>query len=98
MRTGKQLAGRTVSKTLVDQDVIRRIFDEFAGGYYHATLSEIADGLNLDSIPTARGGQWHASTVKYILSNPVYAGAIVTEDMFAIAQGRLQALRRGPAK
>lgn len=98
MRTGKQRAGRLVSKPISDQDVIRRIFYEFATGYRRVTLSEIATGLNLDSIPTARGGSWHPSTVRYVLSNSVYAGTVVTEDMFATAQARLQALRRGPPK
>jgi hypothetical protein len=28
------------------------------------TLREIADALNARGIPTARGGQWHATSVK----------------------------------
>jgi hypothetical protein len=31
------------------------------------TLRQIADALNARGIPTARGGQWHASSVKNVL-------------------------------
>jgi hypothetical protein len=31
------------------------------------TLREIADALNAGGIPTARGGQWHATSVKNLL-------------------------------
>jgi hypothetical protein len=31
------------------------------------TLREIADALNARGIPTARGGQWHATSVKNLL-------------------------------
>ena len=43
--------------------VVRRIFDEFTELYTHASLSEIAAALNMDGIPTKRGGRWYASTV-----------------------------------
>ena len=36
----------------------------------------IADVLNGDGIPTKRGGRWHGGTVRYILDNPKYRGAI----------------------
>jgi len=32
-----------------------------------ATLQEIASALNTASVPTARGGQWHPTTVKLVL-------------------------------
>jgi hypothetical protein len=31
------------------------------------TLRQIADALNARGIPTARGGQWHASSVRNVL-------------------------------
>jgi DNA invertase Pin-like site-specific DNA recombinase len=34
------------------------------------TLRDIADALNARGIPTARGGQWHATTVKNVLDRP----------------------------
>ena len=37
-------------------------------------LRQIARELNTQGIPTARGGKWHASTVRYVLDNPLYKG------------------------
>lgn len=39
-------------------------------------LREIARVLNEQGIPTARGGEWHAGTIKYILTNPLYKGVM----------------------
>jgi site-specific DNA recombinase len=39
-------------------------------------LREIARVLNEQGIPTARGGEWHAGTIKYILANPLYKGVM----------------------
>ena len=36
----------------------------------------IARTLNARGIPTARGGQWHGGTVRYILRNPIYKGRL----------------------
>jgi len=38
------------------------------------SMGAIADRLNKDRIPTKRGGQWHASTIQYILNNKLYKG------------------------
>ena len=83
--------------------VVRRIFDEFTELYTHASLSEIAAALNVDGIPTARGGRWYASTVRYVLLNRAYAGAdgwpvLVGAATFDAAQRRIEALRPGPAR
>jgi site-specific DNA recombinase len=40
----------------------------------HKGLREIARTLNERGTETARGGKWHASTVKYVLANPLYRG------------------------
>ncbi len=89
---------------------VRRVFDDFNGLYAHATLTDIANALNVDGIPTQRGGRWHASTVRYILTNGAYAGlvqyngqadvmgthpAIITLDTYRKAQARLDALKPG---
>lgn len=49
----------------IDLAVTARICAERANG---KTLREIADGLNSDGIPTARGGRWHASTMQRVLA------------------------------
>ncbi len=51
--------------------VIRDIFAGFIAG---ESLSALADCLNVNETPTATGGKWYASTVRYILSNGLYAG------------------------
>jgi site-specific DNA recombinase len=60
----------------VDPDeaqTIRRIYSmRHQGMSYRA----IADVLNGEGIPTKRGGRWYAGTVRYILDNPKYRGAI----------------------
>ena len=59
----------------VDQmaaNTVRHIFRRRRQG---ATLTRIADELNADGIPTARGGTWHASSVAVVLDNGhAYAG------------------------
>ena len=56
-------------------DVIRRIFNS----YVHAEkgMRTIAEGLNIDGIPSPRGGVWSVGTIRSILVNPVYYGANV---------------------
>jgi len=44
--------------------VRQRIADEHAAGH---SLRTIAKGLTTDGIPTARGANWHASTIKAVL-------------------------------
>jgi len=49
-------------------DVARRIRAERAAG---ATLRQIADGLNADTVPTARGGsKWRPSSIEAVVRNP----------------------------
>ena len=77
---------------------MQRIFDEFTRPYIRAGLSEIAAALNVDGVPTQRGGRWYASTIKYVLSNPVYVDVIVNRSTFDQAQSRLATLRMGPTR
>jgi site-specific DNA recombinase len=50
-------------------DTIRQIFK--MKRYGKKGLREIARELNKQGTPTARGGEWHAGTIKYILANPI---------------------------
>ena len=98
---GYQIEGSTY---LINEDeaaVVQRIFAEFTRPYIRAGLSEIADGLNVDGIPTQRGGRWYASTVRYILSNSVYADeprAIISRGAYQQAQNRLATMQMGPTR
>ena len=81
--------------------IVERIYAEFTRPYIRAGLSEIAAALNVDGVPTQRGGKWHPSTIKYVLSNSTYAEAphaIITRATFDQAQDRLASLRMGPTR
>jgi DNA invertase Pin-like site-specific DNA recombinase len=52
-------------------ETVRRIFRMREDG---DSLRAIADTLNAEGIETKRGGEWHASTVSYILKNDKYRG------------------------
>lgn len=51
--------------------VVRDIFDGFIRG---ESMAAMANCLNTNETPTASGGKWYASTVRYILTNGLYAG------------------------
>jgi DNA invertase Pin-like site-specific DNA recombinase len=52
--------------------IVRRIFR--MRRRREMSLRAIAEELNAEGVPTQRGGDWHASTVRYILQNPKYDG------------------------
>jgi hypothetical protein len=79
-------------------DVVRRIFAEFCERYIRPGLAEIARALNADGVATARGGQWHASTVGYVLRNPAYVRDVIDTELFEQARTRLARLRPGPPR
>lgn len=37
------------------------------------SLRWIAEQMNTEAVPTKKGGKWHASTIKYLLGNNLYA-------------------------
>jgi site-specific DNA recombinase len=64
------------SETFTPNDrapIVAGIFADYLAG---SSLRAIADRLNTDSVPTAAGGKWYASTVSYILRNGLYAGLV----------------------
>jgi DNA invertase Pin-like site-specific DNA recombinase len=52
---------------MIDDRVARRVRDERDAG---RPLREIAERLNSDGVPTARGGLWRASTLQRVLARP----------------------------
>lgn len=59
--------GVRLGRPVVLADEIRaRIAAARSGG---SSLRAIADSLNEEGVPTARGGRWHASTVRAVLSS-----------------------------
>lgn len=58
---GKQLG----APVQIPNNIAIRIHDERKFGM---TYREIADGLNLDDVPTVKGGAWEASTIQRVLN------------------------------
>lgn len=75
---GIALGYSTIDKDLVidtaGADTIRQIFK--MKRYGKKGLREIARTLNEQGVATARGGEWHAGTIKYILANQLYRGVM----------------------
>ena len=106
---GVRLTGYLPDGTIVPDEaaVVRSIFDKFAAG---DTLRGIAADLTERGVPSRNGARWHSSTIRTMLLNPRYAGRavyqgaetgkagewepIVSEDVFAVVQGRLSDPRR----
>ena len=95
---------RVNSEWQIEEDAaetVRRVFVDFCNVYSRPSLTEIAEALNIDGIRTARGAEWHASSVRYMLRNSTYLGdssrpALVSPELFDMAQRRLDSLRPGP--
>lgn len=61
-----------------DAETVRSIFK--MKRHRKMGLREIARELNEKGTPTARGGKWYAGTVKYVLENQLYKGALSYKD------------------
>ena len=57
----------------IEKELVNKIFDLFING---ESYFKIAHKLNIQNIPTKRGGHWAASTVKSIITNPLYIGKV----------------------
>ena len=54
--------------------VVRRIFDEYLSA---GAIRGVAASLNADGIPSPRGKQWRASTIRSLLVNKKYTGDFI---------------------
>lgn len=76
---GIALGYSTIDKDLVidekQAETIKQIFK--MKRHQRKGLREIARVLNKQGTPTARGGEWHAGTIKYILANQLYKGNMI---------------------
>jgi DNA invertase Pin-like site-specific DNA recombinase len=62
--------GEVLQPNPVEQAVIRQVQDWQRAGQ---SLHWIAGELARQQVPTKRGGQWYAGTVRYLLRNALYA-------------------------
>ena len=64
IRRRLKAAGKRAGQAPILSDELRhRIATTRTGG---ASFARIADELNAEGIPTAKGGRWHASTVRHV--------------------------------
>ncbi|MHB9134724.1 MAG: recombinase family protein [Armatimonadota bacterium] len=68
---GYQRKGNVLIPDPQELTVITRIQTMHAEG---TSLRHIAKTLNMEGIPSKRGGQWHASTLWYLLQNDLHYG------------------------
>jgi site-specific DNA recombinase len=54
--------------------IVRRIFEQHIAG---VGQREIAERLNADGVPSARGGKWAHTAVRAIVRNPLYSGVVL---------------------
>jgi hypothetical protein len=73
-RKDKGIIARLVPSSPERVAVVRRIFDRYIDGH---GISTIAYELNQEQVPAVFSKHWTVSSIKGILSNPVYRGAIV---------------------
>jgi site-specific DNA recombinase len=78
---GYKAEGKELRVDLQRAETVKAIFK--MKRYKRMGLRQIAKQLNERGIPTARGGRWYAGTVKYILENPLYKGALNYKDQTA---------------
>jgi len=57
----------------LESEIVRDIYSMFLNG---KAMITIAKEFNQKKVPTKRGGSWSQSTIKSILSNPLYIGKI----------------------
>lgn len=67
--------GYTLEINPSETKIVQLIYDLYTGNN-RIGVSLIANRLNEMKIPTAKGGDWTTSTIRGILSNPVYIGKI----------------------
>lgn len=57
----------------IERLVVNRIYDEYLKG---ASMLGISKIMNDENVQTKRGGKWRQSTIKSILTNPLYIGRV----------------------
>jgi DNA invertase Pin-like site-specific DNA recombinase len=67
---GYDRSGDELTPNHRELSLVTEILEKRAAGY---SLRKIADELNTSGTPTKAGGKWHASTIKYITENALYA-------------------------
>lgn len=56
-----------------EKEIVKRVYDMYLNG---TSMMKIAKVFNVEKVSTKRGGTWSQSTIKSILTNPLYSGKI----------------------
>lgn len=56
-----------------EREIVNRIYEMYLNG---TSMLKIAKIYNTEKVPSKRGGSWSQSTIKSILTNPLYVGKI----------------------
>lgn len=56
-----------------EKSIVERVYEEYLNG---TSMLKIARMFNEEKVPSKRGGFWSQSTIKSILTNPLYVGKI----------------------
>lgn len=70
--SGKKKSGKMIPNEK-EMEVVKQIVTTYQTG---ASPEQIAWLLNSEKIPTKRNSEWHPSTVRYIIKNPIYKNLI----------------------
>ncbi len=57
----------------LEKKLVNKIFDLYIEGKSYFKIAQL---FNKENVPTKRGGNWSAATIKSIISNPLYIGKI----------------------
>ncbi|MEG1143132.1 MAG: recombinase family protein [Bacilli bacterium] len=68
------IIGKMILKVnILESEYVKEIYNSYLNGW---SMQKIARTFNKNKVPTKRGGFWQQSTIKSILSNPLYVGRI----------------------
>ena len=57
----------------LEKKLVNKIFDLYIEGKSYFKIAQL---FNKENVPTKRGGNWSAATIKSIISNPLYIGKV----------------------
>jgi site-specific DNA recombinase len=81
--------GRLIHGDASDVAIIRRIFRSYLDG---CSIQKIVQALNAEGLKTSKGGSFYRSTVRYVLTNRLYAGDFVWNER---CQAKYNGIRGG---
>ena len=86
----RENGNREITINEEESKIVKEIFSMYLSK--HKTLYDIAKTLTMRNIKTGSGNEWNASSVKYVLTNPIYIGkvrySVRDENRYFEAEGK----------